>query len=167
MSQFKNSTRKFISSTSRESKFHNAFNLNSEFSYEYKPDAQKPITKNLYESGKNFHLKIKVNKSLKGIHNIIEKYSSLKSSNEKLKRVSKAESEHKIRKEEEIDQLNNNIQELSQTNDYLKHLYSIENSRRNEVEAAQKSVSDYCNDLKRKFSNLEKTVITHLILLDR
>jgi hypothetical protein len=40
----------------------------------------------------------------------------------------------------------------------LKYLVNEELEERNDLDKEQREIAEYCNDLKRKFNNIEKTV---------
>jgi hypothetical protein len=43
------------------------------------------------------------------------------------------------------------------TQDYIKHVTSVQRNSKNELEYEQGDLANYCNDLKYKFKNIEKT----------
>jgi hypothetical protein len=45
----------------------------------------------------------------------------------------------------------------------LKYLVHEQLEERNELDREQREVAEYCNDLKRKFNNIEKTVSYKLL----
>lgn len=149
----------------------NSFRLNSEFSFKEK-DKQENNTNNDTFRDNEVHscclrfnqttgmpnVKIKVNNSTEGIQKVVDKYASLKISNENLNSLSQVEVEHDAKKEEEINKLNDYIQECISANDELKHSIAVELGVRHEYEDDQRNIANYCNDLKKKFSNIEKTI---------
>jgi hypothetical protein len=150
-------TNGFTSYQSTRSKTINSFRVNPEFTFK---DKSKPNPTNSTDFNKThkLQLKIKVNKSAEGIKNIVDKYSSLKLDSEHLKIKSKEQQEFEARKEMEMESINERLEELRQINSDLKYDIQIENAERNDNEKEQRAVADYCNDLKKKFDNIEKTV---------
>ncbi len=61
-------------------------------------------------------------------------------------------------KAKEISYLNLNIDNCFRANDELKAFINNLFKKRKILETDQKAISDYCNELKRKFKNMEKTV---------
>ncbi len=53
------------------------------------------------------------------------------------------------------------------TQDYIKHLTSVQRNSKNELEYEQLDVANYCNDLKYKFKNIEKTVEDYESLINK
>ena len=138
-----------------------SFRLNSEFSFKDRFDSHnnsvdKKASKkyNQTQTAGAFILKVKVKKNNKSIDKIVNKYSSLKSSNEKLSSVAHSERHHNFVKEEELNRLNDYLEEYVTTNDELKYQIENETKIRSEYEYEQRSIADYCNDLKKKFNNV-------------
>jgi hypothetical protein len=74
------------SKTTRAQTANSFFRLNSEFSFkdniiDTNTNHNKSPDKKLGQTTSNFHLKIKVNKSQRGIQKVVDKYSDLKTSN--------------------------------------------------------------------------------------
>jgi hypothetical protein len=65
--------------------------------------------------------------------------------------------EQEKKKEEEIEIISEKIGELVMTQDYIKHVTSVQRNSKNELEYEQGDLANYCNDLKYKFKNIEKT----------
>ncbi len=61
-------------------------------------------------------------------------------------------------KEHETNKLNEYLDEIISENDELKNLTELELHKRNLLETEQKSIAEYCNDLKTKFINYHETV---------
>ncbi len=62
------------------------------------------------------------------------------------------------RKDEEIEKLSEYIEDSKFRNEELKYLVNEELEERNDLDKEQREIAEYCNDLKRKFNNIEKTV---------
>lgn len=104
------------------------------------------------------HLRIKVNKSSLGTERIISKYSELKHSNKKLQNVRLVKTQVNENKDLEIDHLNEEIESYKVSNYELQCKIEAKLNERNDLELEQKEIAHYCNDLKAKFNNIEKTV---------
>lgn len=61
-------------------------------------------------------------------------------------------------KDEEIDNLNDAIQKITLNNYDLEMAIEKELELRNKYEAEQRRIANYCNDLKLKFKNVDKTI---------
>src|SRR4051812_7945535 len=94
-------------STNFRSKTLNTFRLNSEFSFKDKHDSHNNSASKQHNQTQkgNFVLKIKVDKSIKGIENIVNKYSLLKQSNDRLGTLQRIERLNENQKDEEISKL--------------------------------------------------------------
>ena len=63
-----------------------------------------------------------------------------------------------MKKDDEINKINEEIAKLIIQNDHLRHKICEVLKLRSNLEFEQRSIADYCNDLKNKFNNLDKTV---------
>lgn len=64
-----------------------SFRLNSEFSFKEQFETPKDKEKKFNQTSGNFHLKLKIPRQSEGINLVVNKYSTLKESNEKLSKL--------------------------------------------------------------------------------
>ena len=86
------------------------------------------------------------------------KCAELKEMAEKIHKANELKSRENRIKDSEIDTLNDEIEKVMLNNYDLEMAISKELELRNKYESEQRRIANYCNDLKSKFNNMQKTI---------
>lgn len=142
----------------------NKITLDSQFTFKDRYDSinEKKLNKEVDKNRTNSSLKVKVfsadNPTQDGFKDFFKSYTSYVNSNERLTHVLRDKELIELSKDEEINQLNNMIDEYTTKNKEMRLQMHSEIKGKEEVEVDQRDIADYCNDLKRKFYNVDQTV---------
>ena len=101
---------------------------------------------------------VTVDKSKRGEKILEEKCNELKEIADKIHRANELKTKENLIKDEEIEKLNDEIEKVMLNNYDLEMAISKELELRGKYEAEQKRIALYCNDLKNKFKNMQKTI---------
>jgi hypothetical protein len=118
----------------------------------------------------DFKIKVKVPRTEDGLNLIENNLKYLLQTNNKLQKIHtvnnllflfyfQIDSINLDSKKKEINNLNDNIDNCLLANEELKSFINNLTNKRNLLESDQKSISDYCNQLKKKFKDIERTVL--------
>ena len=101
---------------------------------------------------------ILIDESEQGEKELRKKCQELKKLADKIHKANESKIKENKIKDSEINSLNDNIEKIILNNYDLEVAIQKELELRNKYEGEQKRIAAYCNDLKRKFQNMEQTI---------
>ena len=101
---------------------------------------------------------ILIDESKQGEKELRKKCQEIKKLADKIHKANESKIKENKIKDSEINSLNDNIEKIILNNYDLEVAIQKELELRNKYEGEQKRIAAYCNDLKRKFQNMEQTI---------
>jgi hypothetical protein len=137
----------------------------TENKFRWRPKSMCLRAEDIKPKPKSYRFKMKINKSPEDIDLVFKKYDSMIMDSNRMQKITEVnisltQKQDNIltKKENNIDNINTLIQDCLTANIEIKDIIGYERYIRTELDTEQRAIADYCNDLKKKFSNIPKTV---------